>query len=270
MVMRACVPVFACGQGYFVRKTFPRGETVRKVIGVVATAALASVALAAPAYAAGRSPNPNATASPHVSRTRSVSPTESATRSAGGPLASASASSVPPVQVCDLQQYIGNTWCVNREGGGTGNGTDIISWYMDDPNNDFTTANTNWCNQGRVTTTCPFTVGSGLNNRYAGDPIITVEDYDNGKVVAAPGANAGNFNLFLESNGSIGDIDILTAYQDFVNLAASNYNYTHGGGYNRPAWWTETPGRPIAITFAQSLATAWGCEGPESFKLCAG
>jgi hypothetical protein len=37
------------------------------------------------------------------------------------------------------------------------------------------------CNDGQVTTTCPFTEGSQLNNKFAGDPIVYL-GFDTGTV----------------------------------------------------------------------------------------
>jgi hypothetical protein len=91
-----------------------------------------------------------------------------------------------------------NTLCMNRAGGGTSNNTPVIAYNCGDNNNDFHTAPlTTACGGGdTVTETCPFTVGSGLNAAFYGDPIVAVFAYNENKCVG--GSNSTDLSAKLE------------------------------------------------------------------------
>jgi hypothetical protein len=69
-----------------------------------------------------------------------------------------------------------NALCLNRQGGGVVFGTHILGWSCDDPNDDFQRFQLDrMCNNGWVSSTCPFNVGSGLNNLYLNSAIVREE-----------------------------------------------------------------------------------------------
>jgi len=85
------------------------------------------------------------------------------------------AQATPNIQTCSNSGPNDAELCANREDGQTGDNTPVIGWTPGDNNNDFQFETIGqMCNGGHVTTTCPFTVGSGLNNAYNGDLIIQV------------------------------------------------------------------------------------------------
>jgi hypothetical protein len=71
---------------------------------------------------------------------------------------------------------------------------------------------TGMCNGGFVSSTCPFTVGSGLNTEFEGDPIVQIFYYGNGDCVATSGSGEavlGTCANLSGSGGSDGVIDVL-------------------------------------------------------------
>lgn len=103
---------------------------------------------------------------------------------------------VPAVQVQDDEG--GSSLCFNRSGNGTSAGTNVISYNCGYANNDFEFVQfTGMCNAGKVSSTCPFTVGSGLNNAYLGATIGGVEAYDENLCVGS--ASATTFSAKLET-----------------------------------------------------------------------
>jgi hypothetical protein len=81
--------------------------------------------------------------------------------------------------------------CFNRYQNGKSIGTPVIAYNCGQPNNDFFFYTlSGMCNGGFVTTTCPFTVNSGLNDTYDGDLIVTPEAYGEGECVGGSSAGA--------------------------------------------------------------------------------
>lgn len=73
-----------------------------------------------------------------------------------------------------------NSQCMNHAGGSYSPGAHVIGWSAGDSHNDFEFVNlSRMCGNGTVTSTCPFTVGSGLNSAYAGSQIVGLYDPDN-------------------------------------------------------------------------------------------
>jgi hypothetical protein len=149
--------------------------------------------------------------------------------------------------VCDINYTSAS--CLNRSGGGTGNGTRIIAWTRDwDNNENFTMATLpNYCGGGKVTSSCPFTVGSGLNTRYQGDRIMNILDYsDQTKCAIAQNPNSvvlgacnANGAIFVQNtpNGK-GIIDYVE------NVYWSNQNYA-SGQYDTPGFLCDLSGSVV-------------------------
>jgi hypothetical protein len=137
--------------------------------------------------------------------------------------------------VCD---YTYPSLCLNRMRGGTGNGTPIIAYTRDfDNNENFRFAYlTNYCGSGHVTSTCPFAVGSGLNTRYQGNPILAfLDNSDQTKCVTAQNPSA----IVLEPCGATGYVFVRNTVKGSIghveNVHWSNQNYS-AGHYNSPSW----------------------------------
>lgn len=148
-----------------------------------------AVTAAVPALVAGSTPALAATPTPPV--TASPASTPSPTSSAAvNPLAAA------PVQLEDNNG--GSALCMNRNGNGGSIGTSVIAYNCGYANNDFQFDNSlyDMCGGGKVTQTCPFTYGSGLNAAYAGWQIGTLDAYDESLCVG--GGSPTDFDAKLE------------------------------------------------------------------------
>ena len=146
------------------------------------------------------------------------------------------------VEICTDQGSASQ--CMNHAGGSYLNGAHVIGWSAGDPHNDFEfVALSNMCGHGAVTTTCPFTLGSGLNNAYVGAQIVAMYDPDN----RCPGGTSPSDTLAslqpcpdnYGNNGGWSTINILeyaendagTARYVLVNKNFSNRLYANGGCY---------------------------------------
>jgi hypothetical protein len=71
----------------------------------------------------------------------------------------------------------GTSYCANRAGGGTANGTKVIAYNHDlENNNDFSVYGVTYCNgSGTVTATCPLSPAS-LNTPFIGDATVVIAD----------------------------------------------------------------------------------------------
>jgi hypothetical protein len=79
----------------------------------------------------------------------------------------------PPVQIAQARGTL--SLCLNRQGGSTAIGTHITGWSCNDPNDDFLRRHMTICNNGWVSSTCPFEIGSGLNSFYLNSAIVLEE-----------------------------------------------------------------------------------------------
>lgn len=119
----------------------------------------------------------------------------------------------PQVQLCNTGND--NNTCMNKQGGGNNDGTHVIEYNVNDPNNTFEfTLETSWCSGGKVEIYggggCPFAVGSGLNSRFDGAPIVTEFNYDWPDSCVANGNSGGGYTYtVLQNCGATGDIYIL-------------------------------------------------------------
>jgi hypothetical protein len=133
---------------------------------------------------------------------------------------------------------------MNRNGGGTGNGTHVIGWTFNNGNNwfDWPTTSVSWCPGGYVHNGenglfCPFSYGSGLNSRYHGDSIRELLSPNTGKCITPDSiANSIGYAI-LNSCGANGYLWVLNVFGGtnyLINVGRSNYAYDHGGGSNTP------------------------------------
>jgi hypothetical protein len=155
--------------------------------------------------------------------------------------------------------------CMNRNGGGSANGTKIIEWHNDlDNNEDFIFANlTSWCNGGHVTPICPFTVGSGLNTRYQGDQIVSIYSTGTGKCIGADGTwTAAILNLCLPNGGAF--VKSATNGTFLIDVGVSNHFYGLFGTYNQPFWLIAPDGYGAQLSFANNPINSWRCYGSGS------
>lgn len=119
------------------------------------------------------------------------------------------------------------------------------------------------CGSGRVTETCPFTLGSGLNTHYFNDSIVAVSLPGGclalGSVVGKCPDSSGN-------GGGNGTIDVLAAtgtmHGYLPNRYGSDANYSKHE-YNQPAWFCS-PGDSSAhkgqLLLLKSSAPAATCQ----------
>jgi hypothetical protein len=161
------------------------------------------------------------------------------------------ANASPPVQVCS---NLGN--CMNRSGGGTANGTNVINYTQNNANNDFTfLLLSTWCgatgtvHNGENGILCPFPNGSGL---YA------FRAYNENKYVTIP-----NFTTTQTKLGNYGDQGyafVRTPQGFVVSIGVSNDRYNSGGGSNHPYWLNQqaTIGPLVVYDRADD---EWGCVG---------
>ena len=123
-------------------------------------------------------------------------------------VAATQASAVTQPEVChDLGNNTARCW--NNWGGANG----AVNMYNPGVTNDaFQLQLINPCNSNppdTVTPTCPFTVGSGMNNRYLGNFIFRVKDANSGFCVGTTGDGSGwegacgNANAAGAANGVI-------------------------------------------------------------------
>jgi hypothetical protein len=168
----------------------------------------------------------------------------------------------------------GTGYCMNDWNGGLNNNP-VKMYYGGSSNEDFYTVQLNPCNSsppGEVTETCPFTVGSGYNASFDGDPIFAVEYAGTGYCIGTTGQQAGGPTGILTAcpdysgdGGGDGTMWIGTSDGNFavtrywINYFYDNYgvsccsdiaNVTSGGN----------PGQPLLMA-DQSGDTYWGGPG---------
>lgn len=161
-------------------------------------------------------------------------------------------------QICNVQN---TDLCLNARGGDHTPGDYVILYTNGDPNNTFMAGLlTGICGgyvKGYNNGACPFSNGSGLNDRYNGDAIAqfydytSLMDYDPPLCVADSGVGSGSAALgtcsWTQNNygwgGSDGEVFILSGVTNFMEMGvdpfwAVNFHYTSIGvcGANQPAW----------------------------------
>jgi hypothetical protein len=156
------------------------------------------------------------------------------------------AQATPLVQTCTTQS--GHQLCFNQKGGLNNYNQPVIGYPPGDDNNAFGFKYMSlMCGGGKVTSNCPFTVGSDLNDRYEGDYIAAVENQNtadtcvgtagNGAAIetACPdeyGENGGDGSIFILSPAN-GNPEDQPYY--LVSRFWSDINYSDGTK-DAPAW----------------------------------
>ena len=144
----------------------------------------------------------------------------------------------PAVQICENDFHL----CVNRDGGGTSIGTQVISYFFGDNNND---AEWIWlsayCGHGHVTLSCPNFHNSNINGLYNGRIVVAVEmNIDTGPISCL--GRDGLLDYCPNPDGScpvtgrcLNTVFMLSNCSDIVNCggtvtAALNYRWTVDNG----------------------------------------
>jgi len=140
--------------------------------------------------------------------------------------------------------------CLNRYRGETGANVAVVGyWNSYDLNERFQFQSLPGLCGGHVTTNCPFTVGTGLNNRYLGDDVVQIRDYGTGLCVGndvfdasktaeeacnntSTGSGGGNGTVFIHNTAGHGGTPDYTESRYW-----SNY-------YKSPAWLCSANGYP--------------------------
>jgi hypothetical protein len=160
-----------------------------------------------------------------------------------------------------------STACINRNGGGYTSGTKVIGWYKDSDNNEnfYGVLLTSWCNSGYVTETCPFTVGSGLNARYNGDPIVSLDTSNNQCVGANSTWDAAVLGGCVPNGGAFVESNVNGVF--LISVGVSNHWYGVVGTYNAPYWlvWDGAFGDPL--DFIAEAINSWTCQ-PGGNSVC--
>ncbi len=152
-------------------------------------------------------------------------------------------------QVCDDASPLE---CLRDQSGSTATNTSIT------PSNSTSTSSKQYfsmedlsemCNNGHVTHTCPFAVGSGLNNHYYNDEIVQFVYLGSTKAFQCLGNQGATYygglqpcNTLNGQDGGLGTVFIINVkggggITNFVESKYwSNYNYTNRKLYNHPNW----------------------------------
>lgn len=182
------------------------------------------------------------------------------------PAASAGAAATVPFAQCAGS---GSGLCLNRKQCGSTNGTQVIMWAQDFDNcEDFAEAHvSNMCGNGKVTSNCPFTSGSGLNNRYINDPIIALVAYnEQGKCLATDSNGNGVLGTCPDSSGnggSDGTIFVVSSTNYVVNRFWSDANFALGE-YDAPAWMCSPGTQGVQVILNEGTGNAGYCQWGEA------
>lgn len=149
----------------------------------------------------------------------------------------------------------GTTACLHDNGDGN-----VWTWRkanLSTPGDYVIPVVTTVCSSGAVTSTCPFTAGSGLNTKYHGASIIWLK-MNNGKGSCVAGTNPEVAVLRSCGNSVYGDAWVSAASNSYVNVAVTNYWYGVTGTANSyDLCWDGTYGDQAAVTLYASSACQW-------------
>jgi hypothetical protein len=158
----------------------------------------------------------------------------------------------------------GSGLCLNRKSCHSTVGTQVIMWAHDfDSCEDFGQVElSTMCGGGSVTSTCPFTVGSGLNTTFLGYPIEAIKAYNEGKCLATDSNGNGVLGTCPDSSGnggSNGTIVIFANNEHVVSRYWSDANFALGE-YDTPAY-TCSPGtQGVQVILNAATATTGYCQ----------
>jgi len=149
-------------------------------------------------------------------------------------------------------------FCMNRNGGGTGNGTHIIGWTEDLDNNEdiilvpisgFVCGKYGTVQNGQNGDGClgPFTPGSGLNARYQGVQLYKLNRHGTGSCVIPDSSQVGAVLGGCTANGYVYAWSS-SAY--LINVFVSNQSYAQGFGGNDPAFLDGTSAQGSQLQYS--------------------
>jgi len=162
----------------------------------------------------------------------------------------------PPTQICNNANNL--LVCINRSGGGTGNGTHIIGWHPGDRNNDFQWKQENDLCGGHVSaaTDCPFT-NTGLDSAYNGDVIVRIyaNAYGENKCLVSGNVDSQGF-IRSQLNGcnNAGHAFVLTGCGNlsicggFLHNKVISVGNSNSNPFSPPvclSWWTAAIGNQL-------------------------
>jgi hypothetical protein len=161
-----------------------------------------------------------------------------------------------------------STACINRNGGGYTSGTKGIGWHNDSDQNEnfYGVPLTGWCNSGHVTETCPFTVGSGLNSRYDGDAIVSLDTSNNQCLGADSSWLEAVLGGCVPDGGAFVESNVNGAF--LISVGVSNHFYGTTGSRNTPYWlvWDGHFGDPLIFT--DEAINSWACSPAGRSSMC--
>lgn len=196
-----------------------------------------------------------------------VAPSAAAQASVGSPAvtqAKAHTTARPLTNDYNVCAQNGSGYCLDRNQCGTASGTHVIMWVRDTRTCiDFEAIGSLTCGSGVVTQTCPFTVGSGLNSRYAGSKIWYFETYQSGtKCLATDGGGGGILGTCPDrsgNGGSNGTIFVQNSAGYVVNRYWSDYNYSIGES-NSPSWMCSPGSQGQQVLLYDDTGSAGSCQ----------
>jgi hypothetical protein len=186
-----------------------------------------------------------------------------------GVAATQAAHASPAVEICTNNGS--SSLCMNRKGNGQSSGTTIIGYSAGQSNNDFEYVRlSGMCNNGQVEVVggggCPFPAGSGLNSKYDGWYINSIESIslDNLCVGTQESSSGGVLTTCPDidgNNGGWGTIDVTCPAQQGCNVV--NYHWTVADGEAEgPCSYTKS--NQILFSYALSSSTKQ-CEWNELY-----
>jgi hypothetical protein len=161
-----------------------------------------------------------------------------------------------------------STACINRNGGGYTSGTEGIGWHKDSDQNEnfYGVLLTGWCNSGYVTETCPFTVGSGLNARYDGDPIFSLDTSNNQCLGADSSWSEAVLGGCVPDGGAFVGSNANGVF--LISVGVSNHWYGVTGSYDTPYWLVWDGGFGDQLAFVGAAINSWTCQPGSSPSMC--
>lgn len=188
------------------------------------------------------------------------------TVSAGPAAAAVRAAESVPEAYCT---YPSGSLCMNRDGGGTSQGTAIIGWADDGDGNEYFVSryDDSGCDgdivqDGENGCLWPFSDGSGLNSRYDGDSVVYFQAYSGSSSVGCVGetseAYATLFSGCLPDGAAMVLSDTNGAF--LIDVQVSDYWYGQGDGSDKP-YWLVAGSEGQQLYFTQSANNSWGCVG---------
>jgi hypothetical protein len=149
----------------------------------------------------------------------------------------------PPVQVCNFE----STLCMNRAGGGTKAGTQVIAYPLGNENNDFTFVWLgSYCGSGHVTASCPSYGDSSINQSLNGDIIGEIQS-ENGLCLA--------LNGLLQKCSADGVVDVFADCGDIIDCDFSAVLNDYWTTANRSPRWVNFQTAPSTKIIIDGIAS---------------